>query len=106
MHLSLYRFERYIWGCFWLGISYLINTSEYCAEVVPQLEQMIQQKMIANLANKVSFETEVDAFMDLAAHCLKVLLVGVMDRLDPAFRLMQSINWGGSTHVTRLIFSP
>jgi len=22
-----------------------------------------------------------------------------MDRLDPAFRTMQSINWGGNTHV-------
>ena len=67
--------------------------------MVPQLEMMIQQKMVANLASKVSFETEVEAFMDLAAHCVKVLLMGMMDRLDPAFRMMQSINWGGTTHV-------
>ena len=77
----------------------MINTSEYCAEVVPQLEQMVQQKMTATLASKVSFESEVEAFMDLAAYCLKVLQGGIMDRLEPAFRAMQAINWGGATHV-------
>jgi hypothetical protein len=80
-----------------LGLSYLINTSEYCAEVVPQLEQMVQQKIIPNLVSKVSFTAEVEGFMDLAAYCLKVLLAGVMDRLNPAFLTMQSINWGGAT---------
>ena len=54
-------------------MSFLINTSEYCAEVVPQLEQMVQQKMNPNLAGKVDFSSEVEAFMDLAAYCLKVV---------------------------------
>jgi hypothetical protein len=82
-----------------LNMCYLINTGEYCAEVVPQLEQMIQQKMQPSLSNKVSFDTEVDAFMDLVAHCIKVLVAGLMDRLDPAFRTMAAINWGGFTSV-------
>jgi len=55
-----------------LNMCYLINTGEYCAEVVPQLEAMIQTKMVPSLSAKVSFETEVDAFMDLVAHCIKV----------------------------------
>ncbi len=77
-----------------MNICYLINTGEYCAEVVPQLEQMIQQKIQPTLANKVNFQEEADAFMDLVAYCLKVLVYGVVDRLDAGFRAMQGINWG------------
>ena len=82
-----------------MGMCYLINTGEYCAEVVPQLEQMIQAKMVPSLADKVSFDTEVDAFMDLVAHCIKVLVSGIMDRLEPSFRTMTSINWATMTSV-------
>eukprot|EP01032_Pedospumella_encystans_P018155 gene18155-20675_t len=82
-----------------LNMCYLINTGEYCAEVVPQLEIMIQQKMVPSLSDKVSFETEVDAFMDLVAHCIKVLVSGILERLEVSFRTMQSINWAGFTTV-------
>eukprot|EP01038_Epipyxis_sp_PR26KG_P011126 gene11126-14933_t len=82
-----------------VGICYIVNTGEYCADVVPQLEQMVIQKMSTTFADKVDFNSETEAFLDLVAFCLKVLVSGVMDRLDPAFRTMQSINWGGSTQV-------
>eukprot|EP00599_Poterioochromonas_sp_BG-1_P000498 CAMPEP_0173136522 /NCGR_PEP_ID=MMETSP1105-20130129/2534_1 /TAXON_ID=2985 /ORGANISM="Ochromonas sp., Strain BG-1" /LENGTH=500 /DNA_ID=CAMNT_0014048721 /DNA_START=128 /DNA_END=1627 /DNA_ORIENTATION=- len=75
-------------------MAYLINTGEYCAETVPQLQQMIQQKINSKLSNKVDFSSVEDAFMDLVAHCLKVLVYGVMDRLEPNFRTMQNTNWG------------
>lgn len=77
-----------------MNICYLINTGEYCAEVVPQLEQMIQQKIQPSLINKVNFQEEADAFMDLVAHCLKVLVYGVVDRVESGFKAMQAINWG------------
>lgn len=82
-----------------VGICYMINTGEYCAEVVPQLEQMIQAKILPSLSSKVDFATEAEAFMDLVAYSLKVLVAGIMDRLEPSFRTMQSINWGGTTSV-------
>lgn len=82
-----------------VAICYLINTGEYCAEVVPQLEQMVQQKMLPSLAAKVDFATETDAFFDLVAFSLKVLVSGLMDRLDPAFRTMAGINWGATASV-------
>jgi hypothetical protein len=53
-------------------LCYLINTGEYCAEVVPQLEAMIKQKISSNLVEKVDLSSEVDAYMDLVAHALKV----------------------------------
>lgn len=63
------------------------------------MEQLVQQKIADNLASKVSFEEEVDAFMDLVAHCIKVLVSGIIDRLDPAFKAMTAINWGGPLQV-------
>ena len=76
-----------------IGVCYLINTGEYCAEVVPQLEQMIQQKILQSLSNKVDLQSEVDIFTDLVAHAMKVLVVGVMDRLDSGFKVMANTNW-------------
>ena len=40
-------------------LSYIINTSEYCSEVVPQLEQMVQQKMNEDLRERVVYDLEV-----------------------------------------------
>ncbi|KAJ1415093.1 hypothetical protein B484DRAFT_434807, partial [Ochromonadaceae sp. CCMP2298] len=78
---------------------YLINTGEYCAEVVPQLELMVRQKMVPHLSERVVFDAQVDAFMDFVAHCIKVLVSGVMDRLEPSFRTMGGLNWGSSAQV-------
>jgi hypothetical protein len=82
-----------------IGVCHIINTGEYCSEVVPQLEQMIQQKMLPALASKVDFNTETDAFMDLVAFALKVLVSGMIDRLDPSFRGMAAVSWGATTSV-------
>jgi vacuolar protein sorting-associated protein 53 len=76
-----------------ISLCFLINTGEYCAEVAPQLEQMIQQKIQPSLATKVNFEQEADAFMDLVAFGLKILVVGMVDRLEAGFRAMNNISW-------------
>jgi hypothetical protein len=80
-------------------VCHVINTGEYCAEVVPQLEQLIRTKMAAQLSEKVDLQTEVDTFMDLVAHAMKVLVAGVMDRLEPAMRLFVGTNWDGEIDV-------
>ena len=76
------------------AICYLINTGEYCADVVPQLEQMIQTKISSELSDRVDFTTETDLFMDLVALALKVLVSGVMLRINDSFRSMAAISWG------------
>jgi len=73
---------------------YLINTAEYCSEVVPQLEGMIQTKIIEKYADKVDFSHEVDMYLDLVAHIVKVLVSGVLERLDISFREMNMRPWG------------
>jgi len=53
-------------------LCFLVNTGEYCAEVVPQLESLIKLKMLPSLADRVDLGQEADMFMDLVAHALKV----------------------------------
>ena len=53
-------------------LCFLVNTGEYCAEVVPQLESLIKIKMLPSLADRVDLGPEADMFMDLVAHALKV----------------------------------
>jgi vacuolar protein sorting-associated protein 53 len=77
-----------------LVVCHIINTGEYCVEVVPQLEQMIKAKINPNLADKVDMTKEVDGFHDLVAFAMKVLISGVLDRLEPAFKQMVTIPWG------------
>lgn len=62
-------------------LCYAINTGEYCAETVPQLQAMIQQKISPAYgeADEVDFTEQVDAYHDLVAHAIKVL--GICDYL-------------------------
>jgi hypothetical protein len=40
-------------------LAYIINTSEYCSEVAPQLQQMVQQKMNEEFKERVDYDLEV-----------------------------------------------
>jgi hypothetical protein len=71
----------------------MINTGEYCADLVPSLEEMIKSKIATELAEQVDFAGEADIFMDLGAHALKVLVSGILERLRPGFSSMASANW-------------
>ncbi len=76
-----------------LAMCHMINTGEYCADLVPSLEEMIKGKISLELADSVDFSAEADAFMDLGAHGLKVLVSGILDRLRAAFSAMACTNW-------------
>lgn len=83
-------------------VCYIINTCEYCAEVVPQLEQLVKNKISKPLKDKVDFNPEAEAFTELVALALRALVGGtgsgagggiVLDRLEPAYRALQYTNW-------------
>lgn len=81
------------------GICYIINTCEYCADVIPQLESLIQSKMASALVDQVDLNAEADLVMDVVAHCIKILVSGVMDKLEASFRAMQGVNWASVSSV-------
>ena len=78
-------------------LCYLINTAEYCAEVVPQLESLIKSKMKAEYVDKVDLNNELEMFQDSVANIIKALVGGIMDKLELPFREMLNANWAGMT---------
>lgn len=78
-------------------LCYLLNTGEYCADVVPQLEQLIKSKMLPEYEDRVDFTQEGDMFLDMVAHMLKALVSGIMDKAESCFKEMQSKNWSSMT---------
>lgn len=76
-----------------LTMCHMINTGEYCADLVLSLEDMIKGKISQELVGQVDFSGESDALMDLGAHALKVLVSGILDRLRVAFSAMACANW-------------
>jgi len=81
------------------AICYLMNTGDYCAETVSQLEGIIKLKMAPKFVDRVDLNSEVDVFVDLVAYSLKVLVSGIMERLEGTFRAMGGINWAGSEQI-------
>lgn len=82
-----------------IQVSLIINTAEYCAEVAPQLKQMIAAKIIPSLANKIDYAEVEDQYLDLVAHGVKVLVYGLLDRLEPSFRTLMNMNWASFANV-------
>jgi hypothetical protein len=80
-------------------LCYIINTCEYCSDVLPQLESLIQSKMAPALAEQVDLASEGDLVMDVVAHVVKILVSGVMDKLEASFKAMQSVNWASVSSV-------
>lgn len=80
-------------------VCYLINTGEYCGEVVPQLEQMVKNKMSEQYRDKVDYTVEADTFNDLVSLALKTLVGATLDRLEPAFKAITAQNWAADTQV-------
>lgn len=60
---------------------------------------MIKNKINPEFSDKVDLSSEVDAFMDLVAYAMKVLVGGIMERLDSPFRTMIQTNWAGDAQV-------
>ncbi|RYH31878.1 hypothetical protein EON65_01680 [archaeon] len=80
-------------------VCYVVNTAEYCTEVIPQLEQMIQQKIQPSLANKINFQEVVDTYLDVIARHMKLLVNLVLDKMEGGYRTMVNTNWGAFEQV-------
>ena len=77
-----------------LDVCYTVNTADYCAETLPQLEEVIRSKIDASYRDTVDLGPERELFYDVVGKALQVLHGGLEMKMDPAFRAMSSINWG------------
>jgi hypothetical protein len=77
-----------------LMVCYVVNTCEYCSEILPQLEDTIKSKIDEAYKDSIDLTYETDAYHDTISVAIRVLHGGLEHRADPACRSMSSINWG------------
>lgn len=75
-------------------VCHVISTCEYCADTIEALEDLIRDTIDADYKDKVDMMPQQEAFHDVTAKCIRVLVSGLENRLDGAVKLMTNINWG------------
>jgi hypothetical protein len=80
-------------------LCYIVNTCEYCSEVIPQLESLVQSKIAPALSGQVEMAVETDHYMDVVAQCIRALVSHVMDKLEGSFKTMNNTNWANVVSV-------
>ena len=74
-------------------ICHVIDTCEYCVDTVEALQDLITDKIEERYKAKMDMNREQEAFQDVTAKGIRVLVSGLCQRTDQAFKTMASINW-------------
>jgi len=75
-------------------ICHVIDTCEYCADTVEALQDLIADKIEDKYKSKIDMGGEQEAFHEVTAKGIRVLVSGLEQRTELAFKAMSSINWG------------
>jgi hypothetical protein len=74
-------------------ICHIIDTCEYCTETVEALQDLIIDKIDEKYKSEIDMSEEEEAFHDVTAKGIRVLVSGLVHRTDQAFKGMYNINW-------------
>lgn len=74
-------------------VCHVIGTCEYCAETVEALQDLIRDTVEDQYKDKIDMMPQQEAFHDITAKAIRVLVSGLENRLEDAYRMMTSINW-------------
>eukprot|EP01028_Stygiella_incarcerata_P013922 TRINITY_DN8643_c0_g1_i1.p1 TRINITY_DN8643_c0_g1~~TRINITY_DN8643_c0_g1_i1.p1 ORF type:complete len:859 (-),score=212.96 TRINITY_DN8643_c0_g1_i1:47-2461(-) len=80
-------------------VTYIINTSEYVFETLEQLSMLVRKKIDEHLQRQVDFVDVQDAFSEVITSAIRVLVMAIETRCEPAFIVMQKTNWMNITEV-------
>ena len=75
-------------------VCHVVGTAEYCAETVEALEEMISDTIDDEFKSKIDMSDQQEAFHDITAKAIAILVSGIEHRLSDAFRMMETTNWG------------
>ena len=75
-------------------ICHVIDTCEYCADTLEALEDLIRDKIDEKYKERIDMSTAQEAFHDVTAKSIRVLVSGLENRAEKAMRDMASINFG------------
>jgi hypothetical protein len=71
----------------------VINTAEYCSDVVPKLEAQIKQKVGVLSEKDIDFAPQIELFTDVVANTIGLLVRGVRSHTHAALREMRKTPW-------------
>jgi hypothetical protein len=74
-------------------VCHVIGTCEYCAETVEALEDLIRDTIDDEFKDKIDMMGQQEAFHEITAKSIRILVSGLENRLDEPFEQMNSINW-------------
>ncbi|KAJ2026027.1 Vacuolar protein sorting-associated protein 53, partial [Coemansia sp. S3946] len=75
------------------NICLIVNTADYCASVVGQLEQKVVEKVGSEFKDKVSFTACRDALLTSINTSIRALVAGVETMCEPAFAALTQVPW-------------
>ena len=74
-------------------ICHVIDTCEYCADTVDALQDLIIDKIHPDFKSKIDLTEGQEAFYDITAKSLRVLVSGLETRLENAYKQMYAKSW-------------
>lgn len=72
----------------------VISTCEYCADTMEALEDLIRDTIDDKYKAKIDMISDQEQFHEVTAKSIRVLVSGLANRMEGAFKIMQSVNWG------------
>mmetsp|Transcript_14248 Transcript_14248/g.29007 ORF Transcript_14248/g.29007 Transcript_14248/m.29007 type:complete len:956 (-) Transcript_14248:2231-5098(-) len=74
-------------------VCHVIGTCEYCAETVEALEDLIRDTVDGTFKSKIDMMATQEAFHEITAKCIRILVSGMENRLEEPLKTMSSTNW-------------
>lgn len=74
-------------------VCHVIGTCEYCADTVEALEDLIRDTIDEEFKSKIDMMGQQEAFHDITAKAIRVLVSGLENRLEEPLKMMISTNW-------------
>ena len=75
-------------------VCHVIGTCEYCAETIEALEDLVRDTIDEEFKSKIDMMGQQEAFHDMTAKSLRILVSGLETQLEEALKMMSSIDWG------------
>lgn len=80
-------------------VCHIISTCQYCADTVEALEDLIRDTIDQKYQEKIDMTGDQDSFHEITAQSIRVLVSGLINRIDPAFKDLSSIHWANCSSV-------
>lgn len=75
-------------------VCHVITTCEYCADTLEALEDLIRDTIDEEFKPKIDMMGDQEAFHDITAKAIRVLVSGSTNRVENALKDLSSTNWG------------